>query len=94
MTTTPDMRPCVRYRAWLSCSGRLPGPENPSNPYEWAYVRESIRLYDEWVASAWSNYNGRLMPPPAFSGFTDPDFDAWLAQIYLPHEQPAIASGT
>lgn len=81
-----DMTPCVRYRAWLACSGRITGPEFPSNPYEWAYLRESIRLYSKWVHQMWSNYNRKPMPEPAFSGFTDQAFDSWLQRIYLPSE--------
>lgn len=83
---TYDMTPCVRYRAWLACSGRIEAPANPTNPYEWAYVRESIRLYDEWVYRAWCNFNRKLMPQPSFTGFTHSDFDGWLQRIYLPGE--------
>ena len=82
----PDMTPCIRYRAWLACSGRIPCPEHPSNPYEWAYVRESITLYKQWVHRLWSTYNRQPMPEPGFTGFTNPEFDAWLQRIYLPHE--------
>jgi hypothetical protein len=85
------MQPCIRYRAWLACSGRIPCPEHPANPYEWAYVRESISLYKHWVQQMWSNYNQKLMPPIAYHGFTDPAFDHWLALIYLPHESTAHA---
>jgi hypothetical protein len=81
------MTPCIRYRAWLACSCRIPCPEHPSNPYEWAYVRESIRLYDKWVHQMWSNYNRKPMPQPGYSGFTDPQFDQWLQRIYLPKDQ-------
>jgi hypothetical protein len=84
-----DMTPCIRYRAWLACSGRIDGPEHPANPYEWAYVRESTRLYSEWVQRAWCNYNRQPMPEPSFSGFTHPAFDAWLQRIYLPGEVTA-----
>ena len=84
-----DMTPCIRYRAWLACSGRTDTPTNPSNPYEWAYVRESIRLYDTWVHQMWCNYNRKPMPELAFSGFTDPQFDSWLQSIYLPSETSA-----
>ena len=83
---TPNMQPCTRYRAWLANTGRLPGPESPSNPYEWAYLRESIRLYDQWVHQMWCNYNRKPMPPLSFSGFTHPQFDRWLQRIYLPAE--------
>jgi hypothetical protein len=81
-----DMTPCIRYRAWLACSGRIPCPEHPANPYEAAYVRESIALYKAWVHQLWSTYNRKPMPEPGYSGFTHPDFDAWLQRIYLPQE--------
>ncbi len=77
------MQPCTRYRAWLACSGRIPAPEFPANPYEQAYRREELQLYPKWVHSMWSNYNHKPMPKPNFSGFTDPDFDTWLESIYL-----------
>jgi hypothetical protein len=84
-----DMTPCIRYRAWLACTGRIPSPEHPANPYEWAYLREELRLYPKWVHSMWSNCNRQRMPEPGFSGFSDPDFDAWLQRIYLPQEVTA-----
>jgi len=86
---TYDMTPCIRYRAWLACSGRIDGPQFPSNPYEWAYVRESIALYQDWVHRLWSTYNCKPMPEPSFSGFDDAEFDAWLQRIYLPGEVTA-----
>lgn len=81
-----SMRPCTRYRAWIACSGRIPGPHDLSDPYQLAYMHESIRLYEAWVANAWSNYNRKRMPAPGWSGFTDPAFDSWLQRIYLPSE--------
>ena len=87
--TSHDMTPCIRYRAWLACSGRLQGPEFPSNPYEWAYVRESIDLYAKWVHRMWSTYNRKPMPAPYYTGFSDSDFDAWLQTIYLRDEVTA-----
>lgn len=86
MTTSTDIRPCTRYRAFLACTARIPCPDRPSNPFEWAYVRENIALYEHWVHNAWSNYNRQHMPAPTYHGFTHPEFDAWLQSIYLPHE--------
>lgn len=85
-----SMRPCLRYRAWLRHSGRIPGPLNLDDPFQQAYSRESSALYNKWVASAWSNFNRREMPSPAYSGFSHPEFDRWLASIYLPNE-PNVA---
>lgn len=85
------IQPCIRYRAWLACSGRIQAPEFPSNPFEAAYRCESTRLYTQWVQSMWCNYNRKLMPPLAYHGFTDPAFDQWLASIYLPHESKTHA---
>ena len=84
-----DMTPCIRYRAWLANTGRIPAPEHPANPYEWAYLREDLRLYPEWVHRMWCNFNGQPMPENAFSGFKHPAFDAWLQRLYLTHEVPA-----
>jgi hypothetical protein len=83
------LKPCIRYRAWLANTGRIPAPEFPANPYEEAYRREGLALYPKWVHRMWCNYNRKPMPEPGFSGFSDPDFDAWLQRIYLPQEATA-----
>lgn len=84
--TSHDMRPCIRHRAFLACTGRVPTPQFPSNPYEQAYARENTALYEKWVANAWSDFNQKLMPAPTYHGFTHPEFDHWLQRIYLPNE--------
>ncbi|MFN7322906.1 MAG: hypothetical protein ACK5SP_01410 [bacterium] len=82
------LTPCIRYRAWLACSGRIPTADAPpATPFEAAYYRESSRLYAQWVHQMWCNYNRKPMPEPAFSGFSDQQFDQWLQRIYLPTEQ-------
>ena len=77
------MQPCIRYRAWLACSGRVPNNLVPEDIYGAAYRRESIKLYNDWLANAYRNFkrDGYAFLP--YHGTPDPAFDTWLESIYL-----------
>jgi hypothetical protein len=54
-----------------------------------AYNREFSTLYRNWLANAYRNYkkDGFVFLP--YHGTPDPDFDRWLARIYLRSEVAA-----
>lgn len=81
--TTLTMQPCVRYRAWLRCSGRVSSADVPDDIFGAAYNRESSRLYSDWLANLYRNYkqDGYAFLP--YHGTPDAGFDTWLASIYL-----------
>jgi hypothetical protein len=81
--TTLTMQPCLRYRAWLRCSGRVPGSAVPDNIFGAAYRRESMALYLHWLTNAYRNYKRDGTASLPYHGTPDPDFDTWLASIYL-----------
>jgi hypothetical protein len=83
MPTTTATQPCLRYRAWLRYSGRVSSADVPTNIYGAAYIRESGRLYSEWLANAYRNYKKDGSASLPYHGTPDPDFDAWLTSIYL-----------
>jgi hypothetical protein len=77
------MQPCIRYRAWLACSGRVPNNLVPEDIYGAAYNRESSQLYKDWLAQLYRLFkrDGYAFLP--YHGTPDPAFDTWLESIYL-----------
>jgi hypothetical protein len=60
----------------------------PEDIFGAAYNRESSSLYRNWLANAYRNYKKDGFAFLPYHGTPDPDFDHWLARIYLPAEAP------
>jgi hypothetical protein len=85
--TAVDMQPCLRYRCWLACSGRVASNKVPDDIYGAAYNRESGHHYEQWLANAYRNYHRDPNAKLPYHGTPDPAFDTWLAQIYPEPQQ-------
>jgi len=77
------MQPCLRYRAWIACSGRVPGDKVPNDIYGAAYNRESAEMYNRWLAQLYRVFKHDAYAFLPYHGTPDPAFDTWLESIYL-----------